>query len=208
MGTASAKEEPNLKAHELEEYSKITSFSHAELDMLYKYYMYISASKVDDGVIEFVEFCHALSLPDSLVIRRIFTLFDTNEDGVINFREFIVGLAYYLYETTEHQVKFSFKLLDPKDCGYCSKDDLKAVLTSYFEVMNSFSRALPEVTRKELINSMVDSTFKAIKTENDDRVSYEEYKKLYFQKGFSSKWLLLDLEKLHNYVQNIVHSNT
>ncbi len=198
---ASEVQQIELKEHELQEYAKISSFTHSELNNLFKYYTHFSASITDDGVIDYGEFCDALSMPDSLVTQRVFMLFDTNRDGVINFREFVIGLTYYLYETTEQQIRFSFKLFDINGTGYCTKQDLKDVLKSYMGVMCTLGLMKDKAAGEVLAEQMVEETFAGLKSAAPGKLSYDEYKKMHLHKLFATRWLALDMEKLNTGVK-------
>ncbi|MDR3547538.1 MAG: hypothetical protein P4M11_04565 [Candidatus Pacebacteria bacterium] len=200
MGSAKSSER-GLKEHEILEYSKISSFSHEEIDNLYQYYQHFSAACNDDGVIDYREFCQAMSLADTLVAQRIFKLFDTNADEVINFREFIIGLACFLYETTEQQINLSFRLFDITGRGYCTPADLQQVLISYFSIMPSLMLLRdksedPEAAVRKLVESMVKATFDGLGLREPGKIQYKEYRRLYFRNGFATKWLTMDMEKL------------
>jgi hypothetical protein len=57
-----------LKASEVVEFSKVSTFTCEEINDLYSYYRVFSMSQVDDGVIDFAEFCEALGCEDSRFI--------------------------------------------------------------------------------------------------------------------------------------------
>ena len=116
---------------------------------------------------------------------------------LINFREFLVGITYYLYETTEHQIKFSFQLFDINNTGYITDKDLKDVLLSYMSVLPNIGIHLTSSCSVSLAEKMVEEVFKDIKLEVEGKVSYEEYKKMYLQKNYAMKWLTMDMERLN-----------
>ena len=49
-----------LKTSEVLEFAKVSTFSHGEINDLHSYYRTLSMSNIDDGVIDFEEFCTAL----------------------------------------------------------------------------------------------------------------------------------------------------
>lgn len=46
----------------------------------------------------------AVALKDGIYAKNLFKLFDTNDDKVINFREFILSFATFLNETIDKQI--------------------------------------------------------------------------------------------------------
>lgn len=205
MGAGSSESEYLLPEHEILEYSKISSFTHDEIDNIYRYYVHFSQSRNDDGVIDFPEFCQAMALPDTLVTKRIFSIFDTNGDKVINFREFLTGLSYFLYETTEQQIILSFRLFDPECKGYCTSKDLKEIIKCYLITMPNLlignkQNDIKEKIVDQIATQMVNDTMKNIEFEHGqtEQITYREYRKIYFKDNIASKWLLMDMEKVKN----------
>jgi len=99
-----------------------THFSSDEISKLYEQFKSISSSQEDDGVIDKSEFQQALGLKDSLFVDRMFSLFDDNKDGNINFEEFVRGLSVFCEKgTIEEKLKFSFKIYCFDDEDYITK---------------------------------------------------------------------------------------
>ena len=91
-----------MKISEIREFSTQTLFSTEKVEKLYSHFYTISASQTDDGVIDLEEFCDRLGLSTtSMVSARIFHLFDANHDGVINFREFLMGISTFINSYSE-----------------------------------------------------------------------------------------------------------
>lgn len=142
-----------LKTNELIEFSKVSTFTAEEINDLYLYFNQLSKALKDDGVIDYQEFCQAVGIADCLYTQNLFQIFDTNNDKVINFREFIIAFATFLNETMEKQIKLSFKIYDPKDQGFVTKETLKIILR---EAMKGFGTCnLPE----EVLDEVVEETF-------------------------------------------------
>ena len=83
------------------EFSKVSTFTSEEINDLYLYFNQLSKSKRDDGVIDYEEFIQAVGLRDGVYAQNLFRIFDTNDDKVINFREFILAFATFLNETID-----------------------------------------------------------------------------------------------------------
>jgi Ca2+-binding EF-hand superfamily protein len=111
------------------EFSKVSTFTSEEINDFYLFFNQLSKAKRDDGVIDFEEFCLAVGLPqEGLYARNLFQIFDTNDDKVINFREFILAFATFLNETIDKQIRLSFKLYDPLDKGTVRKQTMVTLL--------------------------------------------------------------------------------
>jgi Ca2+-binding EF-hand superfamily protein len=111
------------------EFSKVSTFTSEEINDLYLFFNQLSKAQKDDGVIDYEEFRQAVSLKDGVYARNLFRIFDTNDDKVINFREFILAFATFLNETIDKQIRLSFKLYDPEDKGRVRRETMVAILS-------------------------------------------------------------------------------
>ncbi|CDW85472.1 calcineurin b-like protein [Stylonychia lemnae] len=212
-----------LKSNELLEFSKVSTFTQEEINDLYLYFNQLSKSQKDDGVIDYDEFCQAIGLKHGIYSQNLFKLFDTNDDKVINFREFIIAFATFLNETIDKQIKLSFRIYDPKDKGYVKKDTLVDILRDAIRGLGTCD--LPE----EVIQEIVDDTFRDLKKyqshkpqdnavqntqataqvghlkqENDsdknvpqgDIITFEMYEKMVYDNNDILKWLAVDLQRI------------
>ena len=98
-----------LKDTELNEFKNLTSFSNEIVIKLHNHYKHFSSVQIDDGVIDYSEFCALISRQNELT-KRIFNSIDINKDGVINFREFIKFISIFINGSLEEQIKLSFNI--------------------------------------------------------------------------------------------------
>ncbi len=192
----------SLKLHELYEYTKVSNFTQDEIRELYIYYQHFSSKQLDDGMISYSEFCEALGLKDSVVTQRIFKIFDENQDGAINFREFLVGLNRFLYETAEQKIKMTYRIFDINQKGYCTKATMAEVLRGYFSIYPHISGVLP----KEVVEQIIEQSLKDLDTEDPQEVSYKDYAKWYYKHTAVSRWMAADIESLKRGVARLLAS--
>ncbi|XP_060693713.1 lysophosphatidylcholine acyltransferase 2 [Hemiscyllium ocellatum] len=89
------------------------------------------ASVSKGGRIGIEEFANHLKLPITPPLRDVFSLFDRNGDGTIDFREYIIGLVVLCSPAnTEETIQFAFKLFDLDKDGYISEEEFAALLRS------------------------------------------------------------------------------
>ena len=65
--------------------------------------------------------------PDAFV-RHLFRSFDTNNDGYVDFTEFIVGLCVSGSDKVETKLKWAFKMYDMDGNGSISRDEMSEML--------------------------------------------------------------------------------
>ncbi|XP_041497914.1 lysophosphatidylcholine acyltransferase 2B-like [Microtus oregoni] len=87
------------------------------------------------GRIGIEEFSNYLKLPISEPLHQLFSLFDRNHDGTIDFREYVIGLTVLCNPAnTEKILKMSFKLFDLDEDGYITEQELTTILRAAFGV--------------------------------------------------------------------------
>ncbi|CAG9329729.1 unnamed protein product [Blepharisma stoltei] len=207
---------PKLRQTELQEFSRQTLFSPEEVEMLYKRFYEISKSEVDDGVIDYSEFCLGLKLPLSPMISdRAFRLFDANGDRVINFREFLLGLSTFITKNTEtprtsqeinksimatkyrDQIEASFRMYNVKEEGKIYVDDIKALLTSAVSQITSFGLSQEQIS--QIVESLI-KTEMCMEDEHGKYIDKDSYRKMIINDNRIVKWLGIDMERVvHSY---------
>ncbi|XP_037493810.1 calcineurin B-like protein 4 isoform X3 [Jatropha curcas] len=99
-----------------------TYFTESQVEALYKLFKKLSSSLEDDEFISKEEFQLGLfrnSKKQSLFSDRIFQLFDSKQDGVIEFEEFIRSLSIFHPEAPQaEKVSFAFQLYDIRQTGF------------------------------------------------------------------------------------------
>ncbi|KAM7268288.1 hypothetical protein ACFE04_010454 [Oxalis oulophora] len=174
MGCASSKnpkrtpgyEEPSVLAAE-------TSFTVDEVESLYELFKILSSSIIDDGLIHKEEFQLALFRNrnmSNLFADRIFDLFDLKRNGVIEFGEFVRSLSvFHPNALVADKIAFAFRLYDLRQTGYIEWEELKEMVLA---LLNESDLALSE----DVVQQIVDKTFKDADTKGDGRIDQEEWK--------------------------------
>ncbi|XP_056022789.1 lysophosphatidylcholine acyltransferase 2-like isoform X3 [Ostrea edulis] len=112
---------------------------------------YFDIAKNSDGNITYEEFAKYLRLPKSDALEEVFSLYDRDGSGTIDFREYVIGLSLVSSpENTEDTIKFAFQLFDEDNKGYITKPELRNILHNAFNMDGLDSEALfDEVDVKE-----------------------------------------------------------
>uniref|UniRef100_A0A8W4FPT2 EF-hand domain-containing protein n=2 Tax=Sus scrofa TaxID=9823 RepID=A0A8W4FPT2_PIG len=126
------------------------------------------------GKIGIKEFADYLKLPVSEPLRQLFALFDRNNDGSIDFREYVIGLSVLCNPArTERILQMSFRLFDLDDDGFITEQELAALLRAAFGV--------PDLDVSQLFREMAgqNSEYVSYMTFKNFALKHPEYAKLF-----------------------------
>lgn len=99
---------------------------------------------------------------NSILINRLFDVFDHNRDGVIDYEEYITGSSVITRGTHEERSYFIFKLFDADSDGFITKEEFKSIFTW----TNKYAQ-------RHLFDIVID--------ENNAHVDFEEFVHTFFQ---------------------------
>ncbi|KAH6801839.1 Calcium-binding EF-hand family protein [Perilla frutescens var. frutescens] len=144
-----------------------------EIKKLNELFRKLGSTLVDDGFINRDEFKLGLfrdSKQQSVLADRLFDMFDSKHDGVIDFGEFIRSLSIFHPDTPQQdKAVFAFNLYDIWETGYIEKEEVKEMIV---ELLKESNLILPE----DIIEAIIDKTFEEADTEKDGKIDIEEWK--------------------------------
>lgn len=85
---------------------------------MYRFFHQASKSKIDDGVIDYQEFCYGFRLKDNEISQKLFRIFDINSDDVINFRELVQGIHKISSTNIYTIIEILYRFIDQNNVGY------------------------------------------------------------------------------------------
>ncbi|XP_034205947.1 calcineurin B-like protein 7 [Prunus dulcis] len=149
-----------------------TPFSVSEVESLYELFKKLSSSVVKDGLIHKEELQLALLQNSSknLFLDRVFDLFDVNNNGHIEFEEFVETLSVFHPKIPDAvKITYAFKLYDLKHTGYIEREELKEMVLA---LLNESDLILSD----DIVEMIVDKTFMEADRKADGRIDEEEWK--------------------------------
>jgi serine/threonine-protein phosphatase 2B regulatory subunit len=154
-----------------------TNFDRDEVEALSSKFADIAARDARHGTTinldEFTEALSAVSIDetDGEILRRLFTLFDADGSGTINFQQYVSGLALLTRGSLKEKIEFSFKLFDLENTGEITKPELQKMLTAMNSTTSFFGDDGMTATD---IDALVDQIFVSCNVSGEG-LNYIEY---------------------------------
>eukprot|EP00919_Chromeraceae_sp_WS-2016_P019852 GHVR01047153.1.p1 GENE.GHVR01047153.1~~GHVR01047153.1.p1 ORF type:complete len:211 (+),score=34.80 GHVR01047153.1:137-769(+) len=168
-GNRKGKSRAALTDAEIAVFLEETHFNPAQISKLHETFRAIAATRDDDGVIDIDEFCLAVHVAPNEISRQLFRSFDLNEDGVLNFREYLWGLSTMALGNEQEKLSLAFKLYDIDRDGSISREDL----TTLCKACTDYS-----TIDDQAISRLVDETLRLADLDGNGLIDFSEFKTL------------------------------
>ena len=120
------------------------------------------------------------------VVQRLFTLFDTDGVGSVDFRELACGTSVLCGGERDAKVAAAFALYDLNEDGFISREEMTLYLTSVFKVLYEIQPGTGQrigVGVDELAETTTLQCFEDADVDSDGRLSYDEFQEWYSKGG-------------------------
>jgi len=116
------------------------------------------------------EFLSVPELKENPLVNRVVSVFDADNSGEVDFKEFVKGLAMFAVKTEgldqkQKKLRFMFNIYDIDNDGYISNGELFQVL----EMMVGTN------LKDTQLQQIVDKTILQLDKDEDGKISYEEF---------------------------------
>ncbi|XP_029985552.1 recoverin-like [Sphaeramia orbicularis] len=159
----------------LEDLKLNTKFSESELVQWYENFKKqcpsgrISKEEFQNIYTKFFPECDA-----NTYAQHVFRSFDTNDDGTLDFKEYIIALHMTSTGKTTRKLEWAFSLFDVDKNGYITKSEVKEICTAIFKLIPKEDLStLPE--DENTPEKRADKLWKIFNKEDNDRVAEGEF---------------------------------
>lgn len=112
------------------------------------------------------EFLSLSELQQNPLVQRVIEVFDTDGNGEVDFKEFILGTSQFSVKgDKEQKLRFAFNIYDIDRDGYISNGEL-------FQVLKMM---VGENLEDWQLQQLVDKTIIILDTDGDGKISFEEF---------------------------------
>merc|ERR1711936_386877 len=133
------------------------------------------------GSISIEEFMSLPELQQNPLVRRVIDIFDEDNNGEVDFKEFIQGLSHFSAKgNVESKLKFAFRIYDMDNDGFISNGEL-------FQVLKMM---VGTNLRETQLQQIVDKTIIMYDKENKNKINFEELCSVVGNMGIHKKMVL------------------
>ncbi|XP_030379126.1 frequenin-1 isoform X2 [Scaptodrosophila lebanonensis] len=102
----------------------------------------------------------------------VFRVFDENNDGAIEFEEFIRALSITSRGNLDEKLHWAFRLYDVDNDGYITREEMYNIVDAIYQMVGQ----QPQTEDENTPQKRVDKIFDQMDKNHDDRLTLEEFR--------------------------------
>lgn len=130
------------------------------------YQTFLASDKDGSGRVDVNEFVRMLRVDRTPFVERLFSIFDSDRTGLIDVKEFIVGMSNFGGEARDNKIKFAFSVYDLDGSGFIDSSEMGKII-----------RATNMSTDKQ-VERKVEWLMRQCDTDGDGNISFDEFTQL------------------------------
>jgi len=103
------------------------------------------------------------------VVEEMFRVYDSDKDGTIDFREFLVGLGTSQHGSDDEKLRLAFQMFDSDGSGFISNSEMHALIRSIYKAQ-AYGKYDEKVA--DTVGSLM---FQQLDRNRDNRISLNEF---------------------------------
>eukprot|EP00762_Andalucia_godoyi_P001703 ANDGO_07101.mRNA.1 Calcium-binding protein NCSA len=162
-----------MKKDELDQLVAASHFSREELQQLHKQFM----DEAPTGIVsrkDFTGLASVMGIRDPFMVDLVFSSFDLNRDGAIEFTEVILAMSCMMRGSPDEKLEFAFNLYDIDHDGFVTRDEMLRIVTALYRMHGDLVSVQGEAF--ETPEQLVSKIFADMDMNEDGKLSLEEYK--------------------------------
>ena len=140
-----------------------------------------------------------------IIIDKLFSVFDTDENGFLDFSEISIGLSVLCGDSRDDKVKAAFDLYDFNGDGYITQDAMQSYLTSIYKILYATKESTTghAISAEELGQRTAQQAFEEADMDRDGKLTFDEFRHWYTTppSSLSEPSTLFTLEGIRNFTK-------
>ncbi|KFM63768.1 Calsenilin, partial [Stegodyphus mimosarum] len=108
----------------------------------------------------------------SLYAHYVFKACDQQNNGTINFQEFLTGLSMMTRGPTVDKLKWTFKLYDINGDGRITREEMREIISSIYLMLGKYTEPM---VNEDTATEHADKVFRRLDQNQDGYVTFDEF---------------------------------
>jgi len=136
---------------------ELSHFDTSYIEVLYEQYKSLCTAKEGINKDTFHSCLGPLTSKKNLVVEQLFRFYDADNDGFINFDDFVNGMSILGKGNKKERMKYIFKGYDLDEDGFISKEDFQQMFQAYHQLSMELVRDVVRSCEEEMMATYDDS---------------------------------------------------